>query len=367
MKLVRQPASRRARGLRQPSSLTPVADALTRLAAPLRPAPAEPVPVEAAVGRVLAEPIRAPAAVPPRAVAVREGWAVAAADTVGATSYTPMILSSPPPFVRIGAALPPGADAVVPPDAVATVAGFAELTAAVAPGEGARRAGEDASEGATLRGAGERMHAVDAVVARAAGVAVCAVRRARVHVIGKSPAGVLIARFFEAAGATVTHDPLDRGVFDLRRRSEADLIAVVGASDPRAVLSQADAVVADALALRPGEGVGCALAGRAPVLVMPDRLETALAAALVLMRPCLDRLMGAAAEPRAVTAPLLRKLSSTVGLTELALLAETNGGLEPLGAGDITLTAIVRANAWLAIPPESEGVAAGETVRAFVL
>jgi molybdopterin molybdotransferase len=38
-----------------------------------------------------------------------------------------------------------------------------------------------------------------------------------------------------------------------------------------------------------------------------------------------------------------------------------------LAVGELTLETIARATAWLAIPAGSEGVAAGETVTAFLL
>ena len=364
MKPPRQAASPRPSTVRQPSSLTPVADALARLTAPLRPVTAESAPVEAAVGRVLAEPLQAPNAVPPHAVALRDGWAVTAADTVGASSYTPVMLLEEPRFVTIGAALPAGADAVLPPDAVSTEAGFAAITAPAAPGESVRRAGEDVAAGAILRAAGERVRALDTIVARGAGVGLCSVRRVRVRIMGEGSACTLLIRFAEAAGATVERGPPGEGGF---AASGADLVVMVGASDPSAVLSQAGTDVAPALALRPGEGLGCALAGTVPVLVLPNRPETALAAALIIMQPCLDRLLGAIAKPPVLMAPLTRKLASNVGLTEIALVRETNSGLEPLAIGDITLTAMAQADAWLIVPPESEGFAAGEIVQAFIL
>jgi molybdopterin biosynthesis enzyme len=363
MKHPRQASSPRPEGLRQSSSLTPVAEALARLTAPLRPVAAEPLPLEAAVGRVLAEPIRAHGAVPPHAVALRDGWAVTASETVGASTYTPVMLPEEPRFVTIGAALPAGADAVLPPDAVSTEAGFAEVAAPAAPGEAARRAGEDVVAGTILRATGERVRVVDTAVARGAGVGVCSVRRARVRVIGDGAASTLIARLAKAAGATVACGRVEDGGF----ASDADLVAVIGTPDPAAVLSQADMVIAPALALRPGEGLRCALTGTVPVLIVPDRLEAALAAALVLMRPCLDRLMTVASKPSVVTAPLARKLPSSVGLTEIALLRETNGSLEPLAIGDITLSAMAWAETWLIVPPDSEGFVAGEVVQAYVL
>ena len=181
------------------------------------------MPLEAAMGRVLAEPIRAQDAVPPHAVALRDGWAVIAAETVGGSPYTPVMLIEEPRFVTVGAALPAGADAVLPPDAVSTEAGFAEITAPAAPGENVRRAGEDAGAGLVLRAAGERVRAVDEAVASGAGVSVCRVRQARVRVVGEGAASALIARLAEAAGATVERGPCD----DEGSASRTDLLAIV--------------------------------------------------------------------------------------------------------------------------------------------
>ena len=289
----------------------------------MRPAAAETVPIHAAPGHVLAEPIRA-RAVPAHAIALRAGWAVAAADTVRASSYTPALLRAAPRFVAIGAPLPDRTDAVLPPDALSGEA-VIEVTAGVAPGEGARRVGEDAPAGAILREAGATVRARDAAIAHAAGITECTIRRARVRVIGEGAGVALIAERAAAWGAAVQRRSSGQDRARIRDPG-ADLVVVVGASDAPSVLGAADAPVAEALALRPGEGVACALAGSVPVIVVPDRLETALAAALLIVRPCLARLTISADEPT-IAAPLVRKLVSGLGLTEVALLARTADGL----------------------------------------
>jgi molybdopterin biosynthesis enzyme len=100
------------------------------------------------------------------------------------------------------------------------------------------------------------------------------------------------------------------------------------------------------------------------VIVLPPRLDTVLAVTLCLVEPFADRLSGR--EARAVwrRGPLTRKLSSSIGLTELALVRETMGGLEPLGAGSLTLGALANADGFLVIAPESEGFQAGDVVEA---
>jgi molybdopterin molybdotransferase len=60
--------------------------------------------------------------------------------------------------------------------------------------------------------------------------------------------------------------------------------------------------------------------------------------------------------------PLKRKVISTIGLTELIPVACTDGVAEPLGRGYLSLTMLARSNAWIAVPADSEGFAAGTQV-----
>lgn len=352
--------------------LVPVGAALDRLLAALRPVEAETRSVAEAVGLVLSEPIVAGHGIPPHPVALRRGWAVAAADTVGASSYAPIPYPGPPALVEAGDRLGPGADAVLPLAAVSLDGGHPEITDGVAPGEGARRAGEDAAAGTVLRAAGRKVRPLDVAVASSAGAGTCSVRRARLRMASAGEpdeaAAILVAGAAGEAGAAV-----ERGASTLAALTlpGADLVVLLGpcahTTQAWEALGGAGEVVASGLALRPGEGIGCGLVEGIPVLLVPGRVEEALAATMILIRPCLDRLMGAAG-PAPVTGRLTRKLSSTVGLTEIALLRDDGaGGLEPLGIADLTLTALARADAWLAVPAEREGYPAGEVVHAVRL
>jgi molybdopterin molybdotransferase len=157
------------------------------------------------------------------------------------------------------------------------------------------------------------------------------------------------------------------------RQHGADLIVVVGGTglghaDPAAeALAQGGSLIAYGLAMRPGETSGCGVVGATPVILAPDRAESALAATLVLVRPCLDHLLAAWPGRPCVSGRLTRKIVSTVGMTEIVLLRATGQDLEPIAVADVTLAAIAQADAWLAVAPDSEGFAAGETVTAFVL
>ena len=68
-----------------------------------------------------------------------------------------------------------------------------------------------------------------------------------------------------------------------------------------------------------------------------------------------------------MTKPLARKIASSVGIAEIVLLEDKDGGWLPLSVGDLPFTAIAQAHAWLVVPGPSEGYAAGTPVDAYVL
>ena len=100
-----------------------VEDALAAILRQVAPLPAELTPLHAALGRVLAEDVHAPAAQPPFPAAVVDGFALIAADGDGPrrlvgeqmAGYVADLVIESGTAVRIttGAPIPPGADAVV--------------------------------------------------------------------------------------------------------------------------------------------------------------------------------------------------------------------------------------------------------------
>jgi molybdopterin molybdotransferase len=103
-----------------------VADALTTVLLRCVPRPAEPVPLSQALGRILAEEVRADLDAPPYDKAVMDGYAVVAADLAGGSAemcvleevtagQMPVhpVTAGRATRIMTGAPLPPGADAVV--------------------------------------------------------------------------------------------------------------------------------------------------------------------------------------------------------------------------------------------------------------
>ncbi len=134
------------------------------------PRPIVDVRLRDALGCVLAESVQSHEQVPPFANTAMDGYAVRAVDTVGATAATPVRLRvvgtiaagaeptasvGPGEAVRImtGAAMAPGADAVVPVENVARTAADAaevDILRAAQPGDCVRPAGEDVGVGQHL-------------------------------------------------------------------------------------------------------------------------------------------------------------------------------------------------------------------------
>jgi molybdopterin biosynthesis enzyme len=103
-----------------------------------------------------------------------------------------------------------------------------------------------------------------------------------------------------------------------------------------------------------------------PVIALPGAPDQALSVWWTLVLPTLDALSGLLSREQQ-TLPLTRKIASSVGITELALLQKTGQAWMPIAVGALSLDAIARADAWLAIPAASEGFAAGAAVGAYML
>jgi molybdopterin biosynthesis enzyme len=324
-------------------------DVLAELIASCAPVEPRTLPLAEALGGILAEPLAVPAPVPPRPIALRAGYAVASRDLVGVSSYAPLMVPEPPPRVEPGQALPGGCDAVLPPDALVRTGPLAEIVAAVAPGENARRAGEDGRGGDVLAQAGTVLHPLAVSAARAAGLTEARVRFVHLHVEAEDPwAGPVLSRLAGVRHATAAAD-----------------ITLVLADRPAA--GGSDRLVASGLALQPGDATQVFLRGTHPVIVVPRRLDALLGVSLTLIAPLVAHLAGQPPRGPWRCAPLIRKLASRVGFTEVALLRETKGGLEPLALGSLSLSAMAAAEGWLALPPESEGLQAGDLVDAHRL
>jgi molybdopterin molybdotransferase len=348
-------------------SLTPIAQVLARLAALAQPVAPREIAVADAEGRVLAGDVVVAAPSPAAPVALMDGWAVRAEEVADAGPYAPVVLTCAPAWVDAGAALPPDTDAVLPPDAVTG----AEVHAAATAGDGVLAAGADAAPDRPMRRAGERLRAVDVAALRAAGIARARVREPRVRLVsvGADGAALAVARGVAAEGAHVIFvRALERALTE-----DADAVIAVGGTgagrndESVTLLARAGQVDMHGFGLSPGETSALGSVRQQPVLLLPARLDAAVAGFLVVGKALLRRLTGAATSEPAKSVILSRKIVSTVGMTEVVPVRRADEGVEPLAAGSWPLQVLTRADGWVLVPAESEGFPAGTQLemRAF--
>jgi molybdopterin biosynthesis enzyme len=241
-------------------------------------------------------------------------------------------------------------------------------------GEGVLPAGGDVAAHTPLRRAGERLRAVDLAVMSAAGITEVTIRVPDIHVVWGSDARSSV---IEAAMAAIRHATAGAGgavtgqsVTLERALGDAETNAVIalggtgtGRRD-RAVhtLAHYGRVEAYGIAVSPGQSAAFGFAGSKPVLLVPGRLDAALAIWLMIGRHLVAKLSGCRVEDAPVMLPLNRKVSSTIGLMELMPVRCVGRMAEPLGSGYLSFQSLTRSDGWIAVPADSEGYQAGAIV-----
>ncbi len=256
------------------------------------------------------------------------------------------------------------------------------IIAEVNPGHGIRKVGGDNASGGSLIEAGRQISAFDRLAASAAGFERILIRRPRVAVVdipsndGNTASSQFIEDFakdlgahviaLRTAGRDVSHieAAMDSEVYDL-------LVTVGGTGVGRTdatidALAKCGDVLAHGLALSPGRTAAVGKIKGVPVIAVPGAADQTLAVCLTLIQPTLD-LLSARSAQREIARPLARKIASAIGVTEIVLMKKSNDAWMPLATGELSPAAIARADAWLAVPGDSEGYAAGAMVNAYCL
>jgi molybdopterin molybdotransferase len=325
--------------------------------------PEETVPAASALGRVTAAPVASPADQPDRDRAARDGHAVRAADTEGASAYSPIALAAAP--IVAGGALPPGTDAVLEPDGFD---GAALLS--LAPGAGVIRQGEQLRRGDPAIPPGTRLRPDHIALLAELGTAAVPVRaspRVLVRIAGpKAGADTLtplLAGLLARDGATAG--------FGASLSGAADLIVLAGRSGPGpdddapAVLEAAGGRLdLHGIAIRPGGTSGLGWLGDVPVLLLPGEPLACLGAYTMLASRLVRRLAGLPWPPgRPIVVTLRRKIVSAIGVTDLARVTLHGDEAIPLGPPEEGgLAGAARADGFVIVPEASEGHAAGSLV-----
>jgi molybdopterin biosynthesis enzyme len=354
--------------------LTPLGDVLALIDTRVHPVAPFKCALSDAAGRILADDVVA-AERPAHPIALRDGFALEAASVADASSYSPVPLASTPHRVDAGDALPDGTDAVAQLDSIIVRGQTAEAIAPVAPGEGVLWPGADASPRMPLRRAGQRLRELEMSVLAACGISEVTIRSPRIivgcararHTPIIDAALDMLVRFVAGAGGRVTDAAGATGLFD-RPLNDADAVVAVGGTgtgrNDGAVqaLARHGHVEAHGIAVSPGDTAALGFVGKLPVLLVPGRIDAALAIWLLIGRHLVAKLAGGAVDDFAAMLPLKRKVSSAIGTTELVPVVCSAGTAEPLASGYLSLTALACSDGWIVVPPQSEGFAAGTPV-----
>ena len=262
--------------------LTPLAEVLATVDSDVKPVTPRTLDVTAAAGRTLAADAVAPAR-PSAAMALQDGWALAADDTLGAGGYAPVLLMHTPQRVEAGQPMPAGTDSVAPFDAVKVTDGRAEALVTVNPGDGVLPAGGDSDPGIPLRHAGERLRMTDLAAFACAGLARVTVREPRIRRAAAArqtassppPRGWWRATSNAAAAPRGWTTPAAISTARWRRTS-ADAIVVIGGTGSGRndasvqTLAREGRLAVHGMALTPGETAALGFVGRGPCCCCRD-------------------------------------------------------------------------------------------------
>lgn len=393
---------------------TEVATALAWIDRHAAPLPSERVTVDAAAGRVLAQQVIAPLDVPAFDRAAMDGYALNGALTTGATEYTPLefavigqalagqafegdVLPGTAVRVMTGAAVPAGADAIVPAEYARIVGTQVEISTAVPPGKHVGHRGEDVRAGASVLESGRRLRAQDAGLIASLGLAhvdVVAAPRVRIIVTGNEVVGAgepktpqqiydanspmlraLVARDggVIAAHLRIGDDPAMIG--DALRAPGADIILVSGGSSvgsedhaPTRV-AQIGELAIHGIAMRPSSPAGIGRVGEALVFLLPGNPVSCLCAYDFFAGRAIRLRGGRPAEwpHRRRQGIVARKIVSAIGRVDYCRVRLTSDGVEPLAlSGASILSSTTRADGFVIVPSESEGHGAGSEVTVYL-
>jgi putative molybdopterin biosynthesis protein len=398
-----------------------------RAAIDLTPRGCEMVPLDAALGRVLAADVVSPVDVPSFDRSNVDGFAVVAEDTFSASEEAPrtvllgeeeihtgivpatVIHPGKALLIATGGMLPRGADAVVMVEHAEVRGSELRIARAVTPGSGVSFAATDITASETVLRRGQVLTSRDTGVLAAIGVANVQVWRKPVVAILSTGDEIIApgepmrpARVYDSNGQVLADAVRELGgeprrlgitpddVSALRERlgyalEFADLVLLSGGTSKGAgdvsyrVVAELEnpGIVAHGVALKPGKPICLAATGGRAVVVLPGFPTSAIFTFHEFIAPVIRLLAGRGAEQRTVVpARLAVKVNSEIGRTEYLLVglgeaSEDAAGKSlaayPMGQGSGSVTTFSRADGFATIGRHEEIVQAGTIISVQLL
>lgn len=376
-----------------------------------------------ALGRVTAEPIRAPEPMPLFPRSTVDGYAVRAADTFGASDSLPAYLTlvgeigmgRAPEFtlqpgqaalIYTGGMLPEGADAVVMLEHTqTTMPGEIEVLRPVGVGENVLKVGEDVQIGDEVIPAGVRLRPPEIGGLMGLGITkLRVVKKPRVGIVSSGdevippeqplrPGQVRDINSYSLSALVEVEGGLPQRYGIVPDREDAlrevigraleenDMIIVsagssIGTRDLTArVINEMGlpGVLVHGINIRPGKPTILAVCNGKPILGLSGNPVSALVVAQIFLPPVLERLLGLTLKrPRArLQACLTLNVPSQAGREDYVpvRLIESAKGLlaEPIFYKSNLIFSLVRADGLLRIPADATGLASGAEVEVWLL
>ncbi len=376
---------------------------------PLEPK-VEKVPIENALGRVLADDVVSPIDVPPFDRATVDGYAVRAEDTFMASESEPVRLrvvgeinAGDTPdielkpgesvYISTGAPLPKGADAVIQFEDVDREGDEVIIYKPAYPSLGVMKAGADIPKGKFLLRRGTRLTFKETALLSAVGIAEVSVfRKPKVAVISTGneivPPGEELrpGQIYDINGRAITDAVRELGgeaVFlGIARDDRESLKALIekgveccdvvilsgGASGgirdlTSSIIEELGEVKIHGIAIQPGKPTIIGLIDGKPVFGLPGYPTSCLTNFTLLVAPLLRRLIGRESEVRKVKKRLVHKVFSVKGRRQFLPVRIEGEKAVPILKGSGAVTSFIDADGFIEVPENVEIVEAGEEVE----
>jgi molybdopterin molybdotransferase len=356
-------------------------------------------PIREARGRVLACQIMAQRDEPNYRRAAKDGYAVVAKDTLGASDVSPVALKIGDDVrggvvsrVHIGSKMPDQADAVVMAEDVERLDDVAKIKAQVHPFENVGLKGEDVRRGELILSPGHRLRPADigllaslevqdVTVYRQPDVAIIPTGE---EVVGDKPAegevvetnGLMNALLVEQWGARYRYRNIVPDVRELieaalLRDTDADLILTTGGTSvgirdlvPK-VVHKLGKLFVHGIAISPGKPTALGFVEATPIACLPGFPVACLVASYAFAKPAIHRLAHVEREfERTRTGTLTGKITGKPGSRTYARVALRNELVKPIMvSGSGILSSMAKADGFVIIPENVEGYDEGQQVE----
>jgi len=391
----------------------------------LKPLAPETVPLANVLGRVLAEDVVAAVDAPPFDRSNVDGFAVRAADTLGASDGHPKVLTlnaeviacgdvsmlevapGTATTIATGGMIPRGADAVVMIEHTELIEQGAlriEVRRAAAPGQFVSYAGSDIARGETLLRRAARIGSREIGMLAACGLAdIALVRRPKIAVLSTGDELVAPGKPLKAAGvydsngaiiaAAVTEaggEPLAMGAFPddaatlekavREALANSDMIVLSGGTSKGAgdlshtIVSRLGppGILVHGVALKPGKPLCLAVAGNKPIVVLPGFPTSAIFTFHAFVAPVIRALAGLPPETaQTVTATVPVRVASELGRKEFLLVSLVDSGegmvAFPTGKGSGSVTSFSQADGFIEIDALAASLDAGSEAQVALI